>query len=467
MQRSRSAWRAGATWALLGALAIGPAAHAENDVEPPATAGVEFALERVTLEPVIASQRTDLTWFRPIDGALVIGPHRVAVKPTKKGLVVATAPSREPSRRISESTTIEIAIPDDHARRKISVHVRAEPNATDGDGESAPTWSMAVVEGRRLTVKGVSVDLVDLDSNGRFSTTGGDGYRAAGSTLTLPLTASLIVGAERLTIRHIDDERLVAEVEALATNDDQRRALKKINGLRMRAGLPPVTLDRELSAACTAHALYLKTNHWSGYSNPHDESEKRPGYSPEGQAAARKSVIMAESHSHSIDAYMATFYHRGGFTDPFLLRVGISTGTVRISVIDVSSASPPRDERDPVWKDPILFPADGSVGFETRFCGRGEVPEPTSTPQYRGNPLTVLFARWDHGVIDFSGELVLLDGDKVIPVPTLVAEAQQGSRLLGLVPKWPLRSGATYRVTYQFGRYEEPTQTATATFHTR
>ena len=440
-------------------------------MEPPATADIEFALERVELEPVLASQRTDLTWFRPIEGAVVIGPHRVAVRLAKKALVVATAPGREPSRRIAESTTVEISIREGGARRKIAVHLRADPGVPDADegsnGESVPTWSMAVVEGRRLTVEGGSVDLVDLDGDGRFSTTGGDGYRAAGSTLTLPLTSSLIVGAERLTIKRIDNERLIAEVEPLAAKNDRRRALKKINGLRMRAGLPPVTLDPELSAACTAHALYLKTNHWSGYSNPHDESEKRPGYSPEGQAAARRSVIMAESHAHSIDAYMATFYHRGGFTDPFLLRVGISTGTARISVIDVSSASPPREERDPVWKDPILFPADGSIGFETRFCGRGEVPEPTSTPQYRGNPLTVLFARWDHGVIDFSGELVLIDGDKEIPVPTLVAEAQQGSRLLGLVPKWPLRSGATYRVTYQFGRYEEPTQTATATFHTR
>jgi hypothetical protein len=337
------------------------------------------------------------------------------------------------------------------------VHVR---RADDG------TWHAAVLAGRRLTRGAFAVDLVDLDGDGAI-TPGADGYRAPGATLTLPLGDSVVVGAERIAISEVRGDRLVGDVTALASVEDRRDALARINDLRLRLGLPPVELDDALSAACTAHAAYLRTNRWSGYTNPHGQSEERPGYSEEGHRAARASVIMGEPHPRAIAAYYRTVYHRAGFSDPFLERVGISTGPRRISVIDVQSASPALDEPHPEWKDPILVPADGAVDFPTRFCNRGEVPAPTTRPARRGNPLTLLFARWDHGVIDIRAELVRIDGDEQVEVPVLVAEPQQGSRLLGVVPEEPLASGATYRVTYRLERYEEPEQVVTATFRTR
>jgi hypothetical protein len=445
---------------LLGALAAAPFVFADED-ESTGEAEVEFSLDALELAPVLASQRTDLRWFHPIDGALVIGIHSIPIKATKDGLLVASAPGKVPSQRVKDGETVHVTLGSGDVRRKIAVAVRP------GQGEHAGTWFAAVVEARRLSVGVASVVLVDLDGDGRITTAGADGYRARGSPLTLPLTDHLIVGADRLTITRVEDTLLFATVERLADTPDQRIALAKINKMRTRDGLPPVTLDEKLSAACTAHAAYLRANHWSGYTNPHGEEEGKPGYSAEGNVAARASVIMGAPHRSAIDAYFRTHYHRAGFTDPYLERVGISTGGGWISVIDVNSGSEPPEQGDPVWKDPILVPADGSIDFETAFCGLGEVPAPTTKPSARGNPLTILFRRWDHGVIDFEGELVRIEGDKEIPVPTIVAEEQQGSRLLGLVPERPLRADSTYRVRYRFGRHEEPEQLATATFRTR
>jgi hypothetical protein len=468
----------------LGAFLGGPSARAEEAptaTVPPtapkeAPAEREFPLETVDLLPKLASQRTDLTWFRPIGtadgdvGSLAIGDHQIPLKRTKAGLLIAKAPGKVPSQRVIESETVRVAVTEDGAKREIALHIRRVPGGEPG------AWQAAVVSGRRLSIGIAAVDLVDLDGDGQITPGAGDGYRSRRSPLTLPLGQTLIVGADRLTISRVEGDRLFATVERLAETSDQRIALATINKARLRDGLPPVVLDPELSAACTAHAAYLWQNGWSGYTNPHSEEEGKPGYTEAGHVAARSSVIMGEPHTYAIAAYLTTVYHRAGFTDPFLERVGISTlervprrfsGTPWISVIDVQSGSPPREEPDSTWKDPILVPADGSIGFETDFCGRGEVPAPTPQPSIRGNPLTVLFARWDHGVIDFEGELVLLEDGKEIPVPTLVAEPQQGSRLLGIVPEDYLKADSTYRVTYVFGRYDEPEQRASATFRTR
>lgn len=320
---------------------------------------------------------------------------------------------------------------------------------------------------RRLVYGSASVELVDLDGDGEIRAGVGDGWREAGNPLTLPLGKTLTIGADRLALVSISADEVVATVERLAEDEDQRAGLAAINAMRLHHGLPPVTIDAELSAACTAHASYLRQNGWNGYTNPHVEDEGAPGYTEEGARAARVGVIMQAPHAGAVRAYFRTYYHRAPFTDPFLERVGVSSGEPWISVIDASSGAPVQEEPHPEWSDPIVVPADGATDVETRFCRWGEVPAPASRAPQRGFPLTLLFARWDHGVLEVHAELVRFAEDgKEIPVETLVPEALQESKLMGVVPARPLLPGTTYRVRYRLERFEEPDQHVEATFTT-
>lgn len=81
-------------------------------------------------------------------------------------------------------------------------------------------------------------------------------------------------------------------------------------------------------------------------------------------------------------------------------------------------------------------------------------------------PLMALFAGRDHGVTEFGGELVRIDGDKHESVPTIDPEARPYSRMFGLIPARPLAGGATFRVTYHFTQNGKQ-ESRTATFETR
>ncbi|MGH7223548.1 MAG: CAP domain-containing protein, partial [Gemmataceae bacterium] len=69
------------------------------------------------------------------------------------------------------------------------------------------------------------------------------------------------------------------------------KLLRTLNGLRRRAGLPPVPFDAECSKACAAHARYLGLNtathpmlDWNA------EQKNLAGYTEEGAAAARSAA---------------------------------------------------------------------------------------------------------------------------------------------------------------------------------
>ncbi len=440
--------------------ALGAGARAEED------AGVALPLEPVVLEPRIASQRTDVRWFHDVGDALRIGDLAFAVERAADGVLhVATVAGGKPREAVRGPRTLELRSGKGDAERAVSVHLRRK--AADGPTDDIDRWEFAVVSGLRLVYAKVPIDLVDLNGDGRITIDGADGYRAPGNPLTLPLEARLTIGADRLTLRPPTGEQIVATVERLAERVDQRVGLASINALRLRHGLPPVELDTALSDACTAHARYLRSNGWNGYTNPHSEDETLPGYSEAGDASARAGVIMQAGHAGAVRAYFQTYYHRAPFCDPFLTRVGVSTGEPWISVMDATSAAPEVDERAPEWADPILVPADGAIDVETHFCRFGEVPEPATRPARRGFPLTLLFARWDHGVLAVNAELVRVADGEEIAVATLVPEALQQSKLMGIVPAAPLLSGTTYRVRYRLERFEEPDQTVSATFTTR
>jgi uncharacterized protein YkwD len=82
-----------------------------------------------------------------------------------------------------------------------------------------------------------------------------------------------------------------------------RRALGRFNLVRKAAGQKPVRIDPKLSKACTAHAAYLARHLDNTPGLPvNDERKDLPGYTPEGQAAARQAAIRLGGGGSAVDA---------------------------------------------------------------------------------------------------------------------------------------------------------------------
>jgi len=256
---------------------------------------------------------------------------------------------------------------------------------------------------------------------------------------------------------------LEGDVEPLEGDRPQLDGIVRINFWRAGVGLPPTSMNADLTAACTAHAKYLAMHRWTPAQNPHFEAKRARGYSDEGHRAAMSSVISWSNHAVGVDGHWVTYYHRFAFLHPVLKGVGLNAGTPSISVIDAKRGTEWGKGPPVGWKDPILVPADGATLVPSGFHRGGEVPAPCERAGSRGYPLTVLFLAPRPGVTGFAGELVRIRRNgKVKPVATVVPRSRSSRRRFGLIPERPLASGR-YRVTYTFLRNGER-ETVTATF---
>lgn len=402
-----------------------------------------FATHFVALDP-----------FQAIGDTLRIGGAEFTVRRGARGLTigsVTTAPLLTEKR-------LTLRVGKGKAQRKVQVLVRPREKGA---------WEYAVLSAHRFDIAGESLVLIDADGNGEFEATEHDAYAAPGDPRLRPLAPSLVLGKHRLTIRELakDGSSLSGELTKIKGASDQLDVLARVNRLRASAGLPAVDLDATLSANCTAHADYLGANGWSGYDDPHFEDPELDGYSEIGNVTAKRSLIMGAPHRYAIDAFWRTYYHRMPLLHPDLERIGVSTGHRWISVIDARGGRrkviPPGEG----WKDPILYPADGTSDFPIAFCRRGEAPEPVRRPWRRGNPLMLYFTFANPHVTAFSGELVKITEEGEEPVETLVPKTRFAVNARGLVPAQHLERATTYRVTYRFTRDDE-VETHTATFRT-
>jgi uncharacterized protein YkwD len=122
------------------------------------------------------------------------------------------------------------------------------------------------------------------------------------------------------------------------------RLLADLNAVRKAAGLGEVELDEERSRRCRLHARYLEKNIDHPKSQGlgiHDEDPSLPGYTREGQMAAKGSVIaVLPGPEDAVRMWVATLYHRIPLLRPGLKKVGFAQGyhPVRgyIPVLDIS-----------------------------------------------------------------------------------------------------------------------------------
>ncbi len=99
--------------------------------------------------------------------------------------------------------------------------------------------------------------------------------------------------------------------------------LNRLNAYRAAAGLGPVSEDSSLSVDTAKHVQYMLLN---PDDFRHDEYADRPGYTAEGQKAAKESNLYGGKGSYgdknAIDAWLESAYHRYGMLRPELTRVG-------------------------------------------------------------------------------------------------------------------------------------------------
>jgi|UPI0003A4EC10 hypothetical protein len=232
-------------------------------------------------------------------------------------------------------------------------------------------------------------------------------------------------------------------------------ALLYLNQLRLAAGMKPLQQDPHLAQAAQAHADYLRLNHRSG----HGESPGLAGFtgrSPSDRALAASypsshvsenvhyqqgDIVASEAANIAIDGLMTAIYHRFGFLDFDIDRVGVgyssdernsvtvfvmanhgeaqacsahasgrphgmfytrvcADSNKKIPSLQWQQAKQAARQGQPAW---VLWPYDGATGVDPAFAN--ESPDPLPDLDISGNPLSIninpAYADEIH-VIDFT-----------------------------------------------------------------
>ena len=105
------------------------------------------------------------------------------------------------------------------------------------------------------------------------------------------------------------------------------QAIAYLNAQRSRNGIPAGVVERpEWSDGCVKHANYLTVNGGGiDFSNPHDEDPSKPGYTPEGQAAAR-SAVLGGTYTSEANPWEGSPIHLMQLLGPKLAETGYGPG---------------------------------------------------------------------------------------------------------------------------------------------
>jgi uncharacterized protein YkwD len=169
--------------------------------------------------------------------------------------------------------------------------------------------------------------------------------------------------------------------------------LSVLNKYRTRLNVPPVEEDPALSKGCLAHAKYLVMNYGRSLKNigmlMHEESESKPGYSPEGLKAAQASDVVFQSRNRmtddqlmgqAIEWWISGPFHRGQLVNPELKQVGFAqycAGARCVSAMNTTSDAPLASLSGRPLAHPIEVPPDGATVKAPGFGG--EWPSPVSS----------------------------------------------------------------------------------------
>jgi FHA domain len=281
--------------------------------------------------------------------------------------------------------------------------------------------------------------------------------------------------------------------------------LARLNYYRAMVGLRPVTEDPRLSAADRAHTSYLVNNfpdvirHGGLGALAHTEDPARPGYTPEGLAAATGSdtfewytpplppktigghrvivvtapfgpvpASVAEAPRQNIDSWMSIVFHRPPILSPLLERAGYGLfceSGACAAALDLLHGARTAPFTGLAAPHPIEFPPNGSqVTLKESYA---EWPDPlTSCAGYAlpaGLAITLQLGEFLPAKLDeFSIGLVGADGNAT-PIEACGFDAGSyanpdpgsqergrgilhGYAMVAVIPRRPLHPGAKYAV---------------------
>jgi cysteine-rich secretory family protein len=246
--------------------------------------------------------------------------------------------------------------------------------------------------------------------------------------------------------------------------------LERVNFYRASASLRPVVEDPRLSQAVRQHARYMVMHDVVA----HEEQRRDRWATADGAAAAAVSNLAGSNNPFepdvwAVDTWMQAPFHALGILDPALHYVGFGIHRAQNGGIQTAAGLDiirGRGARPDGVRYPIVWPADGATVPLTMH--RDEWPSPLSScPGYQapaGLPLIVQIG---------SGELLphvigswLWDGPETVEHCLFhegtyrngdASEQALGRSILAardaivLVPRRPLRAGASYRATIETG----------------
>jgi uncharacterized protein YkwD len=225
---------------------------------------------------------------------------------------------------------------------------------------------------------------------------------------------------------------------------------ERVNGFRKTAGLKPVELDDDLSAACQMHANYLARN----LQHPslkglgmHQENPELPGYSVAGHKAGMASVIVdARNPPDAVDVWMSTLYHRIPIIHFDMRAIGF--GCARLPDGAWKSVMDTKSSRTSNWM--VTYPVNGQQNVPHEFSRNAELFKlfPEAKDGEGGYPVTLAFAP---GTMVQKVAAVLKNAEGA-EVPCWVLEpSTAGTKgwlqsVICLVPKERLAPQAVYHV---------------------
>jgi len=377
-----------------------------------------------------------------VDETIIIAGQSFPTKVSSGQLELATNPMSDLVTTVASDSDVLLSWLESGITRSVRLHFVLDDRGI---------WRYYAANGWEYTIGGNLLRLVDVNTDGLYDELSIDGCTLYDSSVMLPLRREFVIGASRVRVMSIakDGSELAAIIEPINEHPSKVAALSRLNRWRASHGLCSVDFDPILSRNCTAHAEYLRLNMWTGNTDPHSQEAGAVGSTPEGQMAARRSIIWRGSVVTSIDAFASSYYHRIPLMNPALNRVGVNEMPDDITVIDVAEGFEQPWPSNEGWSCPVISPAPGSR--RVPIAAKREYPhEPVDDFGSRGFPVMLLFDPHGTRVVDFKGMLFKQSGPDREAVATLVADPWSYPFVCGIVPSDKLSADSRYVGEFTF-----------------
>lgn len=303
-----------------------------------------------------------------------------------------------------------------------------------------------------------SIYLYDLDGNGTIDPDT-DGMAFPGIPFIVPLPKVLLLKIGQFKVSVDGLKTLILSPDDLGPAQKYVGDVAVFTEFRIRSGIVPVPLDRDLTVACEKHCEYLKANGMTdgkAGSAVYSEEKGKPGYSEEGLDAAKVCTMgfNGDSVAKFLQENYASFYRRAPIVNPRLSCFGVA-GLYGMSVLHVS-------KQDGFQDALCLNPPDGATGVPRFFSGNGEAPTPVPGSDFAkgcGFPILIRLVQPYSELV--SAEVVDPKGRKVIgtvssPPKPANKEWATNQGCAAFIPSKSLDANTTYQVSFQFAEEKDP-----------